>query len=249
MAGSRDGELIEWARKQAREEKDFQSHLIAYVVVIGFLFVLDLITGSGFWFYWPALGWGVGLTFHAIQVYSGRRGPDTVERRTEELLRRTRAGSAPAPARPPAAPGHLSALIEAGRRDVSAMRSEAKRIQDPDIRDQALGVCVRADSILFALSEPGRDELLAREFVDQVLSPARSLFENYVRLSERRIASAAPALRRVESRDLPLLETTLLDIHDRLHQDDLVSLEVASEMLSLGRALDVNVEAETGERR
>ena len=119
----------------------------------------------------------------------------------------------------------------------------------PQVREQALGVCARADSILLALSEPDRDELLAREFVEHVLTPARTLFANYVRLSDRQIASAAPALRRVETHDLPLLQRTLDDIHERLHQDDLVSLEVASEMLSLGRALSVDAGAETGERR
>jgi hypothetical protein len=241
--------MIEWARKQAREERDFRSHLVSYAVVIGFLFIVDLITGDGFWFYWPALGWAVALTFHAIQVYTGRSGTDRVERRTEELLRRTRDAASPDVVRQPPASGALSRLIEEGRRDVQAMRADAKRIAAPDVREQALGVCTRADSILFALSEPGRDELLAREFVDQVLEPAETLYANYVRLSERNIANAAPALRRVEAYDLPLLERTLDDIHERLHQEDLVSLEVASEMLSLGRALDVNVEAETGERR
>jgi hypothetical protein len=38
--------------------------LRAYVGVIGFLFVIDVITGDGLWFYWPALGWGLGLFLH-----------------------------------------------------------------------------------------------------------------------------------------------------------------------------------------
>jgi len=47
-----------------RDGEGFRRHLRAYVGVIGFLFVIDVITGDGLWFYWPALGWGLGLFLH-----------------------------------------------------------------------------------------------------------------------------------------------------------------------------------------
>lgn len=47
-----------------RDREGFKRHLRAYVGVIGFLLVIDVITGDGFWFYWPALAWGLGLFLH-----------------------------------------------------------------------------------------------------------------------------------------------------------------------------------------
>lgn len=243
---------LEWAQKQAREERDFYTHLGTYAAVILGLFVLDLLTGGSWWFYWPAIGWGIGILIHGFTVFSGTWiGPDREARRTQQLLaeressERRAGGFAPGSTEQNSS---LSNLIRRGTSAVNGMRADAERIDAIDVRERALGICDRADGILRVLAEPGRDELLASEFVEQVLGPAESLLTNYTRLSERQIASASPALRRVESRDLPLLEQTLDDIHERLHQDDLVSLEVASEMLSLGRAIGVKNEAEFGER-
>jgi len=48
----------------------FRRHLSAYVKVIGILFIIDLFTGDGYWFYWPALVWGVFLLFHWSRGYA-----------------------------------------------------------------------------------------------------------------------------------------------------------------------------------
>lgn len=252
LMGREDRARIEWAKKQAREERDFLTHLGTYAAVIFGLLVLDLLTGPSWWFYWPALGWGVGVLIHGFQVYSGKWfDPNREERRMQQLLaereQAERRANPTSSSRAAESPG-LSQLIRRGTNAVNGMRADAERIDADDVRMRAIGICDRADAILRVLAEPGRDELLAREFVEQVLGPAESLLTNYTRLSERQVARATPALRRVESQDLPLLESTLDDIHERLHQDDLVSLEVASEMLSLGRAIGVRNEAETGDR-
>jgi len=42
----------------------FYRHLRSYLIVMAFLLIIDLLTGGGFWFYWPALGWGFGLFMH-----------------------------------------------------------------------------------------------------------------------------------------------------------------------------------------
>ncbi|MCC6703821.1 MAG: hypothetical protein IT334_03025 [Thermomicrobiales bacterium] len=182
------------------------------------------------------------MAIHGFQVFTGRRfGPDREAERTEALLRGANAVPTTAESKAGVSEG-LARLIKTGNESVRSMRASAARMSTEEARNQALDVCDRADSILVALVEPRRDDLLAHEFVEQVLTPANTLFANYVRLSERQVASAAPALRRVETHDLPLLERTLDDIHERLHQDDLVSLEVASEMLSLGRAISTGAE-------
>jgi len=33
------------------------------------LFAIDWLTGGGWWFYWPMLGWGVGLAIHGMSVF------------------------------------------------------------------------------------------------------------------------------------------------------------------------------------
>jgi class 3 adenylate cyclase len=51
-------------RPTYRDRDGFKRHLQKYVGVIGFLFIIDLLTGDGWWFYWPALAWGLGLFLH-----------------------------------------------------------------------------------------------------------------------------------------------------------------------------------------
>ncbi len=55
---------------QVRAIKSFYSHLITYLVVIGFLFVLNLFTSSDYiWAWWPALGWGIGVINHGLNAF------------------------------------------------------------------------------------------------------------------------------------------------------------------------------------
>ncbi len=60
------------ARKRVEEIKGFYMHLIAYVVINAFLFVLNVLTSPRhYWFFWPLLGWGVGLALHALTTFPG----------------------------------------------------------------------------------------------------------------------------------------------------------------------------------
>ena len=62
------------AGKMRVEDKDytklrFHKHLGSYAGVIGFLFIINMLTWNGvIWFHWPALGWGLLLFFHWIKV-------------------------------------------------------------------------------------------------------------------------------------------------------------------------------------
>src|SRR5260370_4259297 len=63
------------ARKRAAAEAGFFVHLMWYGIIIGFLFVINLLTGGfgGYpWFIWPALGWGFGIASHFAAVYGWR---------------------------------------------------------------------------------------------------------------------------------------------------------------------------------
>jgi hypothetical protein len=91
-----DSEQRRYDRAQARvkELKGFYTHATAYVLVNIGLFVINLLTGGGWWFYWPLLGWGIGLGVHAISVFGfsggGPWGQDWEERKTRELVDRDR---------------------------------------------------------------------------------------------------------------------------------------------------------------
>jgi len=81
------------ARKQVDEEKGFYSHATSYIVVNGFLFALDFFTSPGhWWFYWPLLGWGIGLASHGFQVFGRQRlfSSRWEDRRIKELMDKDR---------------------------------------------------------------------------------------------------------------------------------------------------------------
>jgi hypothetical protein len=65
-----DGELRERAVERLRKKAEFRAHLLSYVLVNGFLIIIWAITGSSFfWPVFPIAGWGIGLAFHAWDVY------------------------------------------------------------------------------------------------------------------------------------------------------------------------------------
>ena len=87
-----DAEARERALHRARELRSFYSHAIVFVLAISWLFLIDLLTGDGWWFYWPLFGWGIVVALHAISTF-GQVGPfsgDWEERKADEILRRER---------------------------------------------------------------------------------------------------------------------------------------------------------------
>lgn len=59
------------AKKRVEEIKGFYGNLIAYVVVNIGLMVLNLVTSPNhLWFFWPMLGWGIGVVFHGLKVFN-----------------------------------------------------------------------------------------------------------------------------------------------------------------------------------
>jgi len=69
------------ARRRAAAEAGFYVHMMWYGIVIGFLFIINLVTGglgSYPWFLWPALFWGFGVASHFSAVYGWRWVHDRV---------------------------------------------------------------------------------------------------------------------------------------------------------------------------
>lgn len=81
-----DRELRELATKRLKAKKDLQAHVLAYVTVNAFLVVIWYVTGADFfWPVFPIFGWGIGLAFHAWDIYSPGVTPDQVDAEVERL--------------------------------------------------------------------------------------------------------------------------------------------------------------------
>lgn len=80
------------ARKKVGEMREFYGHLATYVVVISGLILLNLLTSSFPWVLFAMLGWGIGLFFHAMEVFGDRffLGRDWEERKIQEIMARER---------------------------------------------------------------------------------------------------------------------------------------------------------------
>ncbi len=79
------------ARKRVEEMKEFYYSLISYCIVIPFLiFIWFRYTPHTIqWFWFPMLGWGMGLAFHAYKVYvnDGVLGNGWEKRKIEKFMR------------------------------------------------------------------------------------------------------------------------------------------------------------------
>ncbi len=74
-----------------RDVKGFYSHLISYVCVMTGLFLLNWFTSPGyFWVIWPAIGWGISLGVHALNVFEVLDffGPEWERKQVEKRLGR-----------------------------------------------------------------------------------------------------------------------------------------------------------------
>ena len=82
-------ERYEKAKKRVEEIKGFYTHLIVYIVINLGLFLLNFFTSRGeWWFFWPLMGWGIGLIFHALGVFAFSRfpGKQWEDRKIKELM-------------------------------------------------------------------------------------------------------------------------------------------------------------------
>ncbi|MDR6159432.1 two-component system LytT family sensor kinase [Chryseobacterium sp. SLBN-27] len=75
----------ERAQKRVKELKSFYGNLISYCIIIPFLIILNLISSPrNIWFYWPMLGWGIGLVAHGMSVFAIGKGWE--EKKIREIL-------------------------------------------------------------------------------------------------------------------------------------------------------------------
>ena len=74
------------AKERVEKLKGFYGNLASYCTVIPILIFINLTTNSnGFqWFWFPMLGWGLGLTFHAFETFG--YGKTWEEKKIQEIL-------------------------------------------------------------------------------------------------------------------------------------------------------------------
>lgn len=81
------------ARRRVNEKKKFYNHLTTYLVMSAFFFVLNAMTSFGhWWFYWPMMGWGIGVAMQYFKVFgfpgSGLGSSEWEKREMEKELGR-----------------------------------------------------------------------------------------------------------------------------------------------------------------
>lgn len=75
--------------ESVRDIKAFYSHVISYLLVIGGLFTLNVITSPEYiWAKWAAFGWGIGLASHGLSVFERFNffGPEWEKKQIEKRL-------------------------------------------------------------------------------------------------------------------------------------------------------------------
>ena len=73
------------AKKRVEELKGFYGNLISYCIVVPSLVVINLMYSPQFqWFWFSAVGWGFGLTMHALKVFG--YSANWEERKIKEIL-------------------------------------------------------------------------------------------------------------------------------------------------------------------
>ena len=88
-ARNAESDLRQQARDRVATKLSFFLHLAVYVVVNVLLVVVNLLTvPEHLWFYWPMLGWGIGVIAHGAGVLLYFKWGSFVGRMEERELRR-----------------------------------------------------------------------------------------------------------------------------------------------------------------
>lgn len=236
----------ELARRRRLEQQHhhqlvaLQIHAGATVALIAFLFMINVLSDSGnWWFLWPTMPLVLAFVIHFIVQMSVIKGPvavprvacDRGRRRSDRAARRFGGSDITETTRSTAT--DVPGLLENAGEQIDGIRAIARRLTSPRARQEALAFAAASDDILSALTDHPDELPLVRDFVDRFLSPAHRMIADYERLSVRNVPSARSSLARVVQDDLPRLTAKARDVHDRLHRGTLIDLDVAREMMAL----------------
>jgi 2TM domain len=80
------------AKERVEALRGFYIHALVYAIVNLGLFAINMLTSpDNLWFYWPLIGWGIGLAINGTVVFASRSflGKDWEARQMEKELART----------------------------------------------------------------------------------------------------------------------------------------------------------------
>jgi hypothetical protein len=84
-----DAELLERAEKRVKQKVRLLYSAGLWVVFSVFFFLIWLLTGRGYqWFWWPIAGLGFALFIQVVGYFSGNRGIATHDRMVEKEMER-----------------------------------------------------------------------------------------------------------------------------------------------------------------
>ena len=84
-----ENEPLEKAKKRVEEKLGFFSHLAVYLIVNAIRLVINLTQSPGdYWFFWPLLGWGIGVFFHGMGIFVRGEGSSIRDRMIEKEMQR-----------------------------------------------------------------------------------------------------------------------------------------------------------------
>lgn len=69
--------LADRAKRRKRQSRrrgaliGLAAHGMSYCIVMSGLAIVDMMSGPGWWFQWPAVAWGMGLAFHVMGLVLG----------------------------------------------------------------------------------------------------------------------------------------------------------------------------------
>ncbi|TXD95294.1 2TM domain-containing protein [Gillisia hiemivivida] len=91
---------IEWdknksylnAKEKVAKLKGFYGNLTSYCVIIPALAIFNLLTSDFPWVFFPAIGWGIGVLFHGMEVfgYNPLLGKDWEDKKIKEFMERNK---------------------------------------------------------------------------------------------------------------------------------------------------------------
>ncbi len=87
----KEDDLLRQAQKRVKARKKFNTHLITYISVMSFLFLINYLTSPNFWwFLFPLGGWGLGLVMHYVTLFGffGINSQDWEKRALEQEMDR-----------------------------------------------------------------------------------------------------------------------------------------------------------------
>jgi hypothetical protein len=84
-----DIEKYKRAKERLEELKGFYIHGIIYILVNLAMAIFNIIsTPDYYWFFFPLIGWGIGLVIHALSVYANGKlfGANWEEKKIRQLM-------------------------------------------------------------------------------------------------------------------------------------------------------------------